>query len=76
MEEMDGQQQFRLFQKEIETAAALTEQTKLDLVLAIDMLKIEVEVLKRCRHSIFWGGEVMCSRAPACRSGGTSSQSV
>ncbi|SRR6266508_437375 len=47
MEEMDVQQQFCLFQKELEAAAALTEQTKLDLVSAIDTLKIEVEVLSR-----------------------------
>ncbi len=47
MEEVDIQQQFRLFQKEIEAAAVLAEQTKLDLLSAIDTLKIEVEVLRR-----------------------------
>jgi len=47
MEEMDIQQQFCLFQKEIEIATALTDQTKLDLMSAIDTLKIEVEVLRR-----------------------------
>lgn len=47
MEEMDIRQQFHLLQKEIESAGALTEEVRLNLVAAIDALKIEVEVLRR-----------------------------
>lgn len=47
MEEMDIRQQFHLLQKEIEAAGSLTEELRLNLLAAIDSLKIEVEVLQR-----------------------------
>jgi hypothetical protein len=47
MEELDIKQQFHLLQKEVEAAVSLTEDVKLNLLSAIDSLKIEVEVLKR-----------------------------
>ena len=47
MEEMDIRQQFHLLQKEIESAGARTEELRLQLIAAIDALKIEVEVLRR-----------------------------
>ena len=47
MEEMDIKQQFHLLQKEVEAAVSLTEDLKLNLLSAIDSLRIELEVLKR-----------------------------
>ncbi len=47
MEELDIKHQFHLLQKEVEAAVSLTEDVKLNLLSAIDSLKIEVEVLKR-----------------------------
>jgi hypothetical protein len=47
MEELDIKQQFHLLQKEVEAAVSLTEDTKLNLLSAIDTIKIEIEVLKR-----------------------------
>ncbi len=47
MEELDIKQQFHLLQKQVEAAVSLTEDVKLDLLSAIDSLRIEVEVLKR-----------------------------
>jgi hypothetical protein len=47
MEEFDIKQHFHLLQKEVEAAVSLTEDVKLNLLSAIDSLKIEVEVLKR-----------------------------
>jgi len=47
MEELDIKHQFHLLQKEVEAAGSLAEEVKLNLLAAIDSLKIEVEVLKR-----------------------------
>ena len=47
MEELDIKHQFHLLQKEVEAAVSLTEDVKLNLLSTIDLLKIEVEVLKR-----------------------------
>jgi hypothetical protein len=47
MEEMDIRQQFHLLQKEVEAAMSLIEDTKLNLLSAVDSLKIELEVMKR-----------------------------
>jgi hypothetical protein len=47
MEEMDIRQQFHLLQKELESAGSRTEELRLNLIAAIDALKIEVEVLRR-----------------------------
>ena len=47
MEELDLKQRLHLLQKEVEAAVSLTEDVKLNLLSAIDSLKIEVEVLKR-----------------------------
>jgi hypothetical protein len=47
MEELDLKHQFHLLQKEVEAAVSLTEEVKLNLLAAVDALKIEVEVLKR-----------------------------
>jgi hypothetical protein len=46
MEDADIEQRFHLMQKEIEAAASITRECKLDLLAAIDSLKIELEVLK------------------------------
>jgi len=40
------EERFHLMQKEIEAAVSLATESKLDLVAAIDSLKIELEVLK------------------------------
>ena len=52
MEEMDIKQRFHLLQKEIESAGAVSEELRLNLIAAIDALKIEVEVMHRfmARH--------------------------
>lgn len=47
MEEKDIKQQFHLLQKEVETAGARIEDTRLNLVATIDALKLEIEILKR-----------------------------
>src|SRR5919106_2131663 len=47
MEEKQIEQRFHLLQQEIEAAAALVEQVKLDCAAATDALKIELEVLRR-----------------------------
>lgn len=47
MEEMDIRQQFHLLQKEVEAAVSLLEDTKLNLLSAIDTMRIEIEVLKQ-----------------------------
>jgi hypothetical protein len=47
MEELDIKHQFHLLQKEVEAAVSLAEDVKLNLLAAIDSLRIEVEVLKR-----------------------------
>jgi hypothetical protein len=47
MEEIDIKQQLHLLQKEVEAAVSLTEDTKLNLLSAIDNLEIELEILKR-----------------------------
>ena len=46
-EEKHIEHRFHLVQKEIEAAVSLIQDLKLDLISAIDALKIEVEVLRR-----------------------------
>lgn len=46
MEDADIEQRFHLMQKEIEATASLMRENKLDLMAAIDSIKIELEVLK------------------------------
>ena len=46
MEDADIEQKFHFVQKEIEAAVSLTEECKLNLVAAIDSVKIELVVLK------------------------------
>ena len=46
MELTDLEQRVRLLEKQVESTVALFQQTKLDLVSAVDNLKIEVETLK------------------------------
>jgi len=46
MEDADIEQRFHLMQKEIEATASLMKESKLDLMTAIDSIKIELEVLK------------------------------
>lgn len=46
MQGVDVRRQFHLTQREIEAAASLNKETKLDLLAAIDSLRIEIEVLK------------------------------
>jgi hypothetical protein len=46
MEEADIEQRFHLMQKEIEASASSMRECKLDLMAAIDSLRIELEVLK------------------------------
>ena len=47
MEELDIKRQFHLLQEEVEAAVSLIGDVKLNLLAAIDTLRIEVEVLKR-----------------------------
>ncbi len=47
MEEKQIKQRFHLLQQEIDAAASLAEQVKLDCAAAIDALNIEIEVLRR-----------------------------
>ena len=46
MEDADIEQRFHLMQKQIEATVSLTRECKLDLMAAIDSLRIELEVLK------------------------------
>ena len=46
MEDADIEQRFHLMQKEIEATVSLMTESKLDLMTAIDSLRIELEVLK------------------------------
>jgi hypothetical protein len=46
MENADIEQRFHLMQKEIEATVSLMTENKLDLMAAIDSLRIELEVLK------------------------------
>jgi hypothetical protein len=46
MEDAEIEQRFHLMQKEIEATASLMKQSKLDLMAAIDSLRIELEALK------------------------------
>ena len=46
MEDADLERRFHLMQKEIEATISLMREGKLDLVAAIDSLRIEMEVLK------------------------------
>jgi hypothetical protein len=46
MEDADIEQRFHLMQKEIETSVSLMREDNLDLVAAIDSLRIELEVMK------------------------------
>jgi hypothetical protein len=46
MEDADIERRFHLMQKEIEATASLMRENKLDLMAAIDSIKIELEVLK------------------------------
>lgn len=47
MNDPETEQRFHLMQKEIEATAALLKETKVDLVAAIDALRIENEILKK-----------------------------
>jgi hypothetical protein len=47
VEDADIEQRFHLMQKQIEATVSLTRECKLDLMAAIDSLRIELEVLKR-----------------------------
>jgi hypothetical protein len=52
MEEVELKQQLRLLQQQVEAVASLLEETKLSLVSRIDMVGLEVEVLRRfLRHA-------------------------
>jgi hypothetical protein len=46
MEDADIEQRFHLMQKELEVSVSLITECKLDLIAAIDSLRIEVELLK------------------------------
>jgi hypothetical protein len=47
MEDIDIKQQFHLLQKQVEAMVSLAEDTKLNLLAAIDSLRIELEIVKR-----------------------------
>ncbi len=47
MNDPEIEQRFHLMQKEIEATATLLKETKVDLVAAIDALRIENEILKK-----------------------------
>jgi hypothetical protein len=47
VEDKDLEHRFHLVQKEIEAGVSLTQDLRLDLLSAVDALKIEVEVLRR-----------------------------
>ena len=46
MQDADIEQRFHLMQKEVEATISLMKEAKLDLMAAIDSLRIEMEVLK------------------------------
>lgn len=46
MQDADIEQRFHLMEKEIEATVSLMRENKLDLMAAIDSIKIELEVLK------------------------------
>ncbi|HEY7317161.1 MAG TPA: hypothetical protein VIE89_06275 [Candidatus Binatia bacterium] len=46
MEDADIEQRFHLMQKELEASVSSMTECKLDLVAAIDSLRIEIEILK------------------------------
>lgn len=46
MQELDVEKKFHMMQQEIEATASLFKEAKIDLVSAIDSIKIELEVLK------------------------------
>jgi hypothetical protein len=47
MEEKEVQERFHLLQQEVEAAIALVEEVKLTCAAATDVLKFEIEVLRR-----------------------------
>jgi hypothetical protein len=47
MEDIEIKQQFHLLQQQAEAMASLAEDTKLNLLAAIDSLSIELEIVKR-----------------------------
>lgn len=47
MEEFDLKQQLHLLRQQVEAVASLLEETKLSLMSRIDMVELEVEVLRR-----------------------------
>jgi hypothetical protein len=47
MEDIDIKQQFHLLQQQVEAMVSLAEDTKLNLLAAIDSLRIELEIVKR-----------------------------
>lgn len=47
MEDLEIQQRFHLLHKEVEASVSLAEQAKLDLLSAVDGLKIELEIIRR-----------------------------
>jgi len=52
MEEVELKQQLHLLQQQVEAVASLLEETKLSLVSRIDMVGLEVEVLRQfLRHA-------------------------
>lgn len=46
MEDVDIEQKFHLMQKEIEAIASQLRESQLNLIVAIDSLRIEMEILK------------------------------
>jgi hypothetical protein len=46
VEDLDNKHRFHLVQAEIEATASLLKDAKVDLTLAIDSIKIELEILK------------------------------
>jgi len=46
MEDSDLKQRFHLMQTEIEATASLLKDAKIDLISALDSMKIELEILK------------------------------
>ena len=52
MQEAESAEQFRLLQQEIVLAGEAVETLKRDQRAAIDALRLEVEVLKRCLYQV------------------------
>ena len=46
MEDVDIEQRFHLMQKEIEATVSVMKDARIDLMAAIDLMRIELEVLK------------------------------